>query len=120
MNDIQNPSENDAWTLLSLRSQPTSPNRRSFSPTSDQVAIARLETRDFEYMMKKKCVTIGRNSSKGDVDLNMGNSSFISRVHVTIKSEYPKFFLECGGKNGVFIDGIFQKRESPPTELPKM
>ena len=120
MSETENPTENDAYALLALRSQPSSPSRRSFSPTSNPIPIARLEGRGFEFLMKKKKVTIGRNSSKGEVDINMGTSSFISRVHVTITSDYPKFFLACGGKNGVFIDGIFQKRESPPCELPKM
>ncbi|KAK2528584.1 Foxk2 [Columba guinea] len=32
-------------------------------------AVARLEGREFEYLMKKRSVTIGRNSSQGSVDL---------------------------------------------------
>lgn len=82
-------------------------------------AIARLDGREFEFTMRKPRITIGRNSSKGDVDLNMGHSSFISRVHLEIFAEHPNFFMKCNGKNGVFIDGIFQRKGAPPLQLPR-
>ena len=119
MSTLQKPSDNDAWALLALKSAPVSPARRGWSPEPKEAAIARLEGRDFEYMMRQSRITIGRNSSKGDVDVNMGHSSFISRNHLEVFYEDPRFFMVCGGKNGVFVDGIFQRKGAPPLELPK-
>uniref|UniRef100_A0A8C6XKX7 Forkhead box K2 n=1 Tax=Naja naja TaxID=35670 RepID=A0A8C6XKX7_NAJNA len=96
-------------------------------------AVARLEGREFEYLMKKRSVTIGRNSSQGSVDVSMGHSSFISRRHLEIFTAPPSlpvaaslssgsgdFYLRCLGKNGVFVDGVFQRRGAPPLQLPRV
>ncbi|XP_020843196.1 forkhead box protein K2 isoform X3 [Phascolarctos cinereus] len=126
-------------------------------------AVARLEGREFEYLMKKRSVTIGRNSSQGSVDVSMGHSSFISRRHLEIftppggsptpgacgaedQASQPQppaqqpppppppsqhslaedpgtggdFYLRCLGKNGVFVDGVFQRRGAPPLQLPRV
>lgn len=89
-------------------------------------AVARLEGREFEYLMKKRSVTIGRNSSQGSVDVSMGHSSFISRRHLEIFTAGEdgtgtgEFYLRCLGKNGVFVDGVFQRRGAPPLQLPRM
>ncbi|XP_054633973.1 forkhead box protein K1 isoform X1 [Dunckerocampus dactyliophorus] len=83
-------------------------------------ALARLEGRDFEFVMRQRTVTIGRNSSHGSVDINMGHSSFISRRHLQIShDEASGFSLRCLGKNGVFVDGVFQRRGAPPLPLPR-
>ncbi|XP_037545858.1 forkhead box protein K1 isoform X1 [Nematolebias whitei] len=83
-------------------------------------ALARLEGRDFEFVMRQRTVTIGRNSSHGSVDINMGHSSFISRRHLQIiYDEAVGFSLRCLGKNGVFVDGVFQRRGAPPLPLPR-
>uniref|UniRef100_A0A1A8JAH1 Forkhead box protein K2 n=2 Tax=Nothobranchius TaxID=28779 RepID=A0A1A8JAH1_NOTKU len=88
--------------------------------------VARLEGREFEYMMKKRSVTIGRNSSQGSVDVSMGHSSFISRRHLEIFTTSDDgtgsgdFYLRCLGKNGVFVDGVFLRRGAPPLQLPRM
>ncbi|XP_017274927.1 forkhead box protein K2-like isoform X1 [Kryptolebias marmoratus] len=88
--------------------------------------VARLEGREFEYMMKKRSVTVGRNSSQGSVDVSMGHSSFISRRHLeifTTSDDGPgggDFYLRCLGKNGVFVDGVFLRRGAPPLQLPRM
>ncbi|XP_029923434.1 forkhead box protein K1 [Myripristis murdjan] len=83
-------------------------------------ALARLEGRDFEFVMRQRTVTIGRNSSHGSVDINMGHSSFISRRHLQITyDESTGFSLRCLGKNGVFVDGVFQRRGAPPLLLPR-
>ncbi|XP_064423707.1 forkhead box protein K2 isoform X2 [Latimeria chalumnae] len=92
-------------------------------------AVARLEGREFEYLMKKRSVTIGRNSSQGCVDVSMGHSSFISRRHLEIFTAGDDggpgggggdFYLRCLGKNGVFVDGVFQRRGAPPLQLPRV
>lgn len=83
-------------------------------------ALARLEGRDFEFVMRQRTVTVGRNSSHGSVDINMGHSSFISRRHLQITyDEANGFSLRCLGKNGVFVDGVFQRRGAPPLSLPR-
>ncbi|TKS91387.1 Forkhead box protein K2 [Collichthys lucidus] len=91
--------------------------------------VARLEGREFEYMMKKRSVTVGRNSSQGSVDVSMGHSSFISRRHLEIFTASDDgggggsggdFYLRCLGKNGVFVDGVFLRRGAPPLQLPRV
>lgn len=62
---------------------------------------------------RQPSVTIGRNSSQGSVDLSMGLSSFISRRHLQLSFQEPHFYLRCLGKNGVFVDGAFQRRGAP-------
>ncbi|XP_049600944.1 forkhead box protein K2 isoform X1 [Syngnathus scovelli] len=89
--------------------------------------VARLEGREFEYLMKKRSVSIGRNSSQGSVDVSMGHSSFISRRHLEIFTASDDggggggdFYLRCLGKNGVFVDGVFLRRGAAPLPLPPM
>ena len=98
--------------------------------------MERLEGREFEYLMKKRSVTIGRNSSQGSVDVSLGYSSFISRRHLEIftppgggdgggqggaapepsAQAWPDaggdFYLRCLGKNGMCVDCVFQRRGS--------
>ncbi|XP_016324145.1 forkhead box protein K1-like isoform X1 [Sinocyclocheilus anshuiensis] len=121
-----------ARALLALKSAPCSPVAVSAPPVytlssstspgitlSPSQALARLEGRDFEFAMRQRTVTVGRNSSHGSVDVNMGHSSFISRRHLQITFEEPHFYLRCLGKNGVFVDGVFQRRGAPPLLLPR-
>lgn len=112
-------SESDAWALLSLKSAPASPSKIQWSPEDRGEAIARIEAKDFEYFVRQSRIVIGRNSSRGDVDVNMGHSSFISRRHLEVFYDPPFFYLLCNGKNGVFIDGVFQRKGAPSIRLPK-
>lgn len=118
MSGVQTP-DNDAWALLSLKSAPSSPSKVLWSPEPNAAAIARLEGREFEYMIRQHRISIGRNSSRGEVDVNMGHSSFISRKHLEIYFESPTFYMNCTGKNGVFVDGVFQRKGAPPLPLPR-
>ncbi|XP_035385001.1 forkhead box protein K1 isoform X2 [Electrophorus electricus] len=124
-----------ARALLALKSAPCSPVRVAIPPmytlssnapgitsmplSPPSQALARLEGRDFEFVMRQRTVTVGRNSSHGSVDVNMGHSSFISRRHLQITFEDHNFYLRCLGKNGVFVDGVFQRRGAPPIQLPR-
>lgn len=112
-----------ARALLALKSAPCSPVRGASPPahalSAPAQALARLHGRDFEFVMRQRAVTVGRNSSHGSVDVNMGHSSFISRRHLQITFEEPDFYLRCLGKNGVFVDGVFQRRGAPPIRLPR-
>lgn len=133
-------TDNDAYALLALKSAPVSPSRVNTKsdnellyrpwPTNNSYnangydmstprLLARLQGKDFEYLMTKHRIVIGRNSSSGDVDVNMGHSSFISREHVEIVFDYPNFYLTCGGKNGVFVDGTFQQKGAPRILVPE-
>ncbi|CAG0922786.1 unnamed protein product [Notodromas monacha] len=88
----------------------------------DPPALGKLESQDFKYLITHRHTTIGRNSSKGVVDINMGHSSFVSRRHLEIFYEDsespPAFFLVCNGKNGVFVDGMFLRKSGPRFKLP--
>ena len=103
-----------AWGLVSLQRHRKAPscNGESISP-----AIARLEGSNFQYMMFKNRIRIGRRH--GDVDIKMNYSSLISRVHLEISHLESRFFLSCKGRNGVIVDGIYIKEGMPPIELPK-
>lgn len=84
------------------------------------LARLKMPSQGIEYFMTKTKMVIGRNSSKGAVDIDVGNSSFISRNHITITYESPDaFFLTCGGKNGVYVENILQKVGAPKLQLPK-
>ena len=111
--------ESDAWALLALKSTPASPSKIQWSSENKNTVIAKLEGREFEYMVRQKRIIIGRNSSRGEVDVNMGHSSFISRRHLELFFEHPHFFMVCNGKNGVFVDGVFQRKGAPSFQLPK-
>ncbi|CAN0193592.1 unnamed protein product [Lampetra fluviatilis] len=49
----------------------------------------------------------------------MGHSTFISRRHLELLLEGPACLLRCLGKNGVFVDGVFQRRGATPMQLPR-
>ncbi|XP_070580879.1 forkhead box protein K2-like isoform X2 [Ptychodera flava] len=120
MSVLKQPTDNDAYALLALKSAPSSPTRIPWNiPSVKGVPLARLEGREFEYLMRQNRISIGRNSSQGEVDVNMGHSSFISRKHLEIVFETPNFFMHCSGKNGIFVDGIFQRRGANPLQLPR-
>ncbi|XP_064622362.1 forkhead box protein K2-like [Lineus longissimus] len=119
MSTLQTPSDKDALALLALKSAPSSPAKVTWNTDQKGRAIARLEGRDFEFLMRQNRVTIGRNSSKGEVDINIGHSSFISRIHLEITHDSSNFYLRCQGKNGVFIDGVFQRKGAPALQLPR-
>ncbi|XP_050542933.1 forkhead box protein K2-like [Daktulosphaira vitifoliae] len=108
------------WTLHALKSMPGSPTNVQWAPDQDVTGvIAKLEGRELEYLIRQKRIVIGRNSSKGQVDVNMGHSSFISRRHLDVLYEHPNFYLTCHGKNGVFVDGVFQRKGAPALQLPR-
>ena len=110
--------EDPALALLSL--QQGAPEMVKIKASLSNVApIAKLEGREFEYLVRQNKISIGRNSRLGDVDINMGNSSFISRRHLEIKYDPPEFFLSTRGKNGVFVDGHFHRKGSERVRLTK-
>ncbi|XP_078467250.1 forkhead box protein K2-like isoform X2 [Lampetra planeri] len=128
--DAQELMDRGALALLALRSAPCSPARAS--PWGEQAdlgddhhhqplepPLARLEGRGVDYVVRKRMVTVGRDSSQGAVDVDMGRSSFISRAHLEIALEGSHFMLSCLGKNGVFVDGVFQRRGASALRLPK-
>lgn len=120
MSSYSRTQESDAWALLALKSAPASPSKVQWTQMDTKgPAIAKLEGREFEYLVRQKRIIIGRNSSRGEVDVNMGHSSFISRRHLEVFFEHPYFYMICNGKNGVFVDGVFKRKGAPPFQLPK-
>ena len=115
----------DAWALLALKEGAQhSPEKMVNGGGGTQHVsngpIAKIQGKEFEYSVRQARVVIGRNSStQGDVDIHLGNSSFISRVHVEILFEQQQFYLKCNGKNGIFMDGQFQRKSAPPLAMPK-
>lgn len=89
-------------------------------PDRSSDGIAKIQGKEFEFVMRQDRTIIGRHSStRGEVDINMGHSSFISRKHIEIYHEDGNFYLVCNGKNGVFVDGAFQCKGGPPLQLAK-
>jgi forkhead box protein K len=144
MSDMDQGDSADAWALLALKggddssSSPLKGGGSSGSACSDDStnngtsagnntappppadALAKIRGKEFEFLVRNRNTIIGRNSStQGDVDIHLGNSSFISRAHVEIMHEKSSFFLKCNGKNGIFVDGHFQRKSAPPLEMPK-
>ena len=141
------PQDSDAWALLSLKDSNNMPSpTRTIMSTSmnsspmskpDGISngggshggqshslkspLAKISNKDFDFLMKQNRIIIGRHSStRGEVDINMGHSSFISRKHIEIFHEdNGNFFLICNGKNGVFVDGAFQCKGGAPLPLAK-
>lgn len=110
-----------AWALLALRSAPGSPSRITWQGRQSPVdnAIARLEGKGFEYMVRRDKIIVGRNTSRERIDVNMGHSAFISRHHLEIYHQSPNFYLKCISKNGIFVDGMFVRNDTEPVVLPK-
>lgn len=110
--------EDDALALLALKSGMNNGEKKTWSPVNEIKPIAKLEGREFEYLVRQNHISIGRNSSLGIVDVNMGHSSFVSRRHLEISFDSKHFFLKCNGKNGVFVDGSFFRRGDSTLKLP--
>lgn len=109
--------ESDALALLALKASKPSPIRPAWFGVNSVTPIAKLEGREFEYLVRQSRIIIGRNSSLGSVDVNMGHSSFVSRRHLEIRYDSGQFYLSCNGKNGIFVDGVFTRRGAPPLKL---
>ena len=126
-NTVKYDNQADAWALLALKegvgSAHSSPEKMVNGGSQQYVSkspIAKIQGKEFEYSVRQARVVIGRNSStQGDVDIHLGNSSFISRAHVEILFEQQQFYLKCNGKNGIFMDGQFQRKSAPPLAMPK-
>ena len=97
-------SQADAWALLALKDATLAPPKPvNGNHQISKTPIAKISGKEFEYLVRQSKTIIGRNSStQGEVDINLGNSSFISRAHVEIHYEQLEFLLKCNGKNGIF------------------
>ena len=117
MESVPKDHEDPALALLSLQQAQPQPEKSSKMQWSNVTPIAKLEGREFEYLVRQNRISVGRNSRLGDVDINMGHSSFISRNHLEIKYDPPDFYLSTRGKNGVFVDGHFYRKGSDLVRL---
>ena len=119
MSDHLRPETSDSRAVLGLKLAPTIFSERQCIPEDYGTDIARLEGRGFEYLLRQKRTVIGKNSSRGEVDVNLGPSTFISRKHIEIFFEYPEFYVLCVGKTGVYVDGFYQRKGDASLKLPK-
>lgn len=86
---------------------------------SGQQGIARLRAKDNILLVSEHTIEIGRNSSKSNVHFHVSKNNFVSRKHLILQFD-PKnkaFYLLCLSKNGVFVDGIFQRKGAEPLRL---
>lgn len=72
------------------------------------------------HYVSNQSVDIGRNSSTSQVHFSVGKNSFVSRKHLRIMPNDGEFELICLGKNGVFVDDVFQRKTDEPLKLAKM
>lgn len=113
----------------------TQPGQQSPQPE----AYAKLEGENFKHYMRSLAITIGRKGSPRDevcralvavlllfahaggwqVDIDLGPHKIVSRKHARIEYNFVTrmFELTVQGKNGVYIDGKFVPKDSPPVPL---
>lgn len=103
-----------------IKEEDVKPNIATTPKNYQNNFLGRLTSKDNILFISQNLVEIGRNSSKSSVDYNVGKNSFISRKHLQIQHNSGEFVLVCLSKNGVFVDGIFQRKNSEPLKLAKM
>lgn len=83
--------------------------------------IGRLTSKENIFYISQNIVEIGRNSSKSSVHYHVGKNNFVSRKHLQVQYDIVtgEFNLICLGKNGVFLDGVFQRKTTEPIKLSK-
>ncbi|CAF5035171.1 unnamed protein product, partial [Rotaria magnacalcarata] len=81
---------------------------------------ARLESNNFGvYDVWQEKTIIGKKTNHNEVDVNMGSTSVVSRVHFElILVNGTDFQLKCRSKNGIFVNNNYSKVSSI-TVLPK-
>ncbi|GBG62646.1 hypothetical protein CBR_g31665 [Chara braunii] len=87
-----------------------------------KAGFAKLQGEDFEYFMQSYSITLGRNSKKASVDLDLtdkGGGMNISRQHARIfyHFQHKCFELEVLGKNGAYVEGVLHLPSTPPVKL---
>lgn len=87
---------------------------------SNRSTFARLSYKDTVHYVSNQSVDIGRNSTTSQVHFSVGKNSFVSRKHLRIIPNDGEFELICLGKNGVFVDDVFQRKTDEPLKLAKM
>ncbi|CAF3507135.1 unnamed protein product [Adineta steineri] len=89
---------------------------------TDQVNLpyARLESTHFgTYEIWQEKTIVGKKTNHHEVDVNMGSTSVVSRIHFElILINGSDFQLKCLSKNGIFINNNYTKMSSITT-LPK-
>jgi len=118
-----NSTRKDSLETFALKAlnHPQSARRSSTGSTTNGTALARFVSDDqTEFLMRQTRVTVGRSSARSAADVDMGDSSFISRNHLEIYLDHDKFFVLVTGKNGIFVDDMFHRKGSPPVELPPL
>lgn len=119
------PPQHDEDTLgspMMIKSSASPPDSSSNLMCDDgNMYYGRLTYRDHSLLIHELCIDIGRNSSRSTVDFHVSKNNFISRKHMQIRfhPDTDSFHLNCFSKNGIFVDGMFQRSNMEPLELPK-
>lgn len=122
---VQYDDDEDEIDEETLDEDETEPNHQQNNHQNNQGSsnnfIARLMSKDNILLVSDHTIEIGRNSSKSNVHFHVSKNNFVSRKHLIIQYD-PKnkgFYLLCLSKNGVFVDGIFQRKGVEPLRLPR-
>lgn len=87
-----------------------------------EAGFAKLKGEDFEYYMQSYSITLGRDSKKSTVDVDLhelGGGMNISRQHARIYYDFDRkrFALEVLGKNGCYVEGVLYLPGHHPIKL---
>jgi forkhead box protein K len=77
--------------------------------------LGRLRVDDVNYPIHQDLFTVGRNTFPANEEIE--NSSFISRKHFDIILDGGKFFAKCNSKNGIYLDGMYLRKDDPQIKL---
>lgn len=88
----------------------------------DGTILAKLEAPDgAAYVVTKRTVVIGRESTHSDTDVAVADSNYVSRGHIVLQCrEDGVWTIICNGKNGVFVNNQLVKKATEPCPIPKM
>lgn len=83
-------------------------------------AYAKLQGEAFEYFVQTLSLTLGRRVVGRDpVDVDLGTSRSISRVHARIQYDFAtrQFVILPLGKNGIVVDDVTYPQNCDPVPL---
>lgn len=95
-------------------------NSNGTDATTVNTPFGRLESTHFGiYEIWNEKTLVGRKSQHRHVDVDMGTTSLVSRIHFEILlTSGTDFHLKCLSKNGIFMNNNFIKTMAT-TVLPK-
>lgn len=88
----------------------------------DGSVLAKLEGPDgASYVVTKRRVVIGRESTHSETDMIVQENNYVSRGHLVLSCRDDGVWtIVCNGKNGVFVNSHLVKKGAEPAPVPKM